>query len=112
MPANSEEGLPANNEENTDIDGLGAFAVALASQQAAFRAAAGEVDTEEEASRAAAFMDRALSASARMTTAYNKDMHKIEKTRAALSGKLEEAIAEHTAEALLLQQGPDHAGTP
>ena len=98
--------MRTGNEENTDGDGLGAFAVALASQQAASRAAAGEADTEEEAARAAAFMDRALSASARMTSAYNKDMRKIETTRAALSGKLEEAMAEHAAEALP-QQGAE-----
>ncbi len=40
--------VPPENVENTDGDGLGSFAVDLASQQAAARAAAGEADTEED----------------------------------------------------------------
>lgn len=98
------------NTENSDADGLGAFAVALAEQQAAARAAAGEEETEEEQDRAAAFMQRALAESARMTTAYRKDLRKIERTRAQLPGnQLEEAIAEHAAEVL---SGPPPAGVP
>ena len=61
------------NEENVDADGLGSFAVALAHSQAAERAEAGEVETEEEAERTAAFMERALAASAKMTAARDKD---------------------------------------
>lgn len=98
------------NTENSDADGLGAFALALAEQQAAARAAAGEEETEEEQDRAAAFMQRALAESARMSTAYRKDQRKIERTRAQLPGnQLEEAIAEHAAEVL---PGPPPAGVP
>ena len=92
--------VPPENDENTDGDGLGSFAVALASQQAAARAAAGEADTEEDQDRAATFMQRALAESARMTAACNKDQRKIEKNRASLAGTLEPAIAEHAAEVL------------
>ena len=97
--------VPPENDENTDGDGLGSFAVDLASQQAAARAAAGEADTEEEQERAATFMQRALAESARMTAACNKDQRKIEKNRAAMGGTLEPAIAEHAAEVL----SPEHA---
>ena len=89
------------NEENVDADGLGSFAVALAHSQAAERAEAGEVETEEESERTQAFMERALAASAKMTAARDKDQRKIERTRAALgTGTLEAAIAEHASEAL------------
>ena len=55
----------------------------------------------EEAERTAAFMERALAASAKMTAARDKDQRKIERTRAALgTGTLEAAIAEHASEAL------------
>ena len=94
-----DEGDAEINPENSDADGLGAYALALAAQQAADRQAAGEEETEEEKARAAAFMQRALSESARMTTAYKKDQKKIEKTRADVRG-LEDAISEHAAEAL------------
>lgn len=97
--------VPPENDENTDGDGLGSFAVDLAAQQAAARAAAGEADTEEEQERAAAFMQRALAESARMTAACNKDQRKIERNRAAMGGALEPAIAEHAAEVL----SPEHA---
>ena len=97
--------VPPENDENTDGDGLGSFAVDLAAQQAAARAAAGVADTEEEQERAAAFMQRALAESARMTAACNKDQRKIERNRAAMGGALEPAIAEHAAEVL----SPEHA---